>query len=467
MAQGMRAFPAACCGCLLLPASPHLYQWFTLMRILSLFLFLVPYSLSVLADDAPPAITTKAALLRCGTTVDVVGQRMLAGQDLLIQAGIITQIGDNLAPPADASVIDLSDAYCLPGLIDAHVHLLFDSTTGTLGDNMLSRSSADNALLGLQNLWTLLHTGITTIRIPGDIDYGFAVVSLRNAINRGEFVAPRMKVAPHALSQLGGHVDLNAIRPDGPKVVGTIVEAGVDNVRDAVRRQVKYGADWIKITASGGVMSQHDDPRVQGWTDEEIFAFADEAHRLGVKITAHVHGNQAGLTVARAGFDSIEHGTMIEDETIAVMKENDVALVPTLYVLEWILEQGRSGGITEDNLKKAVDVSRNHRQAFMKAYEAGIKIVMGSDPIFPHEESVREFTSMVRAGLPEWESIRAGTINAAELLGLASEIGSLEVGKAADVIAVLGNPVEDITVLEHVRFVMRGGTLVHNDIQGD
>ena len=220
------------------------------MRILSLFLFLVPCSFLALADETPPSSSNAVSLLRCGTLVDVIGQRMLSGQDLLVEGGKISQIGEGLTPPADASVIDVSGAYCLPGFIDAHVHLLFDSTTGTLGDNMLSRSSADNALLGLQNLWTLLHTGITTIRIPGDIDYGFAVVSLRNAINRGEFVAPRMKVAPHALSQLGGHVDLNAIRPDGPKVVGTIVEAGVDNVRDAVRRQVKYGADWIKITAS-------------------------------------------------------------------------------------------------------------------------------------------------------------------------------------------------------------------------
>lgn len=434
------------------------------MRVLSLLLLLVPCSGFARGDESALHTNDEVTLLHCGALVNVIHQRMEADQDLLVQGGKIGQIADGITPPADARIIDLTDAYCLPGLTDAHIHLLFDSNTGTLGDNMLSRSSADNALLGLQNLWTLLNTGITTIRIPGDIDYGYAVVSLKKAVNRGEFLAPRMQVAPHALSQLGGHVDLNAIRPDGPKVVGTIVEAGVDNVRDAVRRQVKYGADWIKVTASGGVMSRHDEPRIQGWTDEEIFAFADEAHRLGVKITAHVHGNQAGLTVARAGFDSIEHGTMIEDDTIAVMKQNNVALVPTLYVLEWILAQGRSGGVTEDNLRKAVEVSRSHREAFMKAYEAGIKIVMGSDPIFPHEESVREFASMVRAGLPEWESIRAGTINAAELLGLEHEIGSLEVGKLADVVAVSKNPVEDITALEHVRFVMRGGRLVRNEV---
>ena len=245
--------------------------------------------------------------------------------------------------------------------MDMHVHLFIDSSVGTVADNFLQKSSATNALLGLKRLQLMLKNGFTTIRVPGDVDYQFAGVDLKHPIGRGDFDGPRMVVAPHALSQLGGHADLNTMRPDSPAIVGTIVKAGTDNVREAVRCEVKYGADWIKITASGGVMSQHDDPRVQGWTDEEIFALVDEAQRVGVKITAHVYGDQAGMTAARAGFDSIEHGTMIQDETIAMMKKNGVVLVPTVYVLDWILEQGIGPGITPNSYEKAVMLSELYK----------------------------------------------------------------------------------------------------------
>lgn len=420
-------------------------------------------SLSVEASDSV-AGAEGITLLRCGAIVDVERERIVPARDLLVENGVIRQIEAGLGTPAGVIVVDLSDRYCAPGLMDMHIHLFIDSRTGTLAQNFLNKSTGMNALQGLKRAQILLQHGFTTIRIPGDIDYGFAAIDIRNSINRGEFVGPRMLVAPHALSQLGGHVDLNDIRPDIPAPVnGTIVPAGVDNVREAVRREVKHGADWIKITASGGVMSQHDDPRIQGWTDEEIFAFADEAHRLGVKITAHVHGHQAGLTVARAGFDSIEHGTMLRDEAIEAMVENDVILVPTRYVLEWILEQGARGGITDDNLRKAKLVDEMHQTALMKAYKAGVRIAMGSDPIFPHEESNREFAAMVSAGIEPWDAIRAGTIVAAELLGIEREIGSLSVGKAADIVAIRENPVDDITTLERVSFVMKGGVVVRND----
>ena len=425
-----------------------------MMRGLSLALLLALFATASFADPA---------VLRCGTIVDVERNQLVRNQDILVADGVIQDIGHEISAPAGAIVIDLTGQYCLPGLMDMHVHLFIDSSVGTVADNFLQKSSAANALLGLKRLQVMLSNGFTTIRVPGDVDYQFTGIDLRNAIARGDFDGPRMLVAPHALSQLGGHVDLNTIRPDGPEITGTIVAAGVDNVREAVRREVKYGADWIKITASGGVMSQHDDPRVQGWTDDEIFAFADEAHRLGVKIAAHVHGDQAGNAAARAGFDSIEHGTMLQDETIAIMKQNDVVLVPTLYVLDWILEQGVGPGITANNYEKAVQVAKMHKTALMKAYRAGVKIAMGSDPIFPHEECNREFASMVKAGIAPWDAIRAGTIAAAELIGLENEIGSLAVGKQADIVAVSGDPVADITQLETVGFVMKGGKGIRND----
>ncbi len=425
-----------------------------MMRRLSFALLLGLFATASFADSA---------VLRCGTLVDVQRNRLVHRQDILVTDGVIRDIGPELTVPGDASVIDLTAQYCLPGLMDMHVHLFIDSSVGTVADNFLQKSSAANALLGLKRLQVMLNKGFTTIRVTGDIDYQFTSIDLRNAIARGDFDGPRMLVAPHALSELGGHVDLNTMRSDGPKIAGTIVAAGVDNVREAVRREVKYGADWIKITASGGVMSQHDDPRVQGWTDDEIFAFADEAHRLGVRIAAHVHGDQAGNTVARAGFDSIEHGTMLQDETIAIMKQNNVVLVPTLYVLDWILEQGIGPGITANNYEKAVQVAKMHKTALIKAYGAGVRIAMGSDPIFPHEESNREFASMVKAGITPWDAIRAGTITAAELIGLEEEIGSLAAGKQADIVAVSGDPVADITHLERVGFVMKGGKEIRND----
>lgn len=401
-------------------------------------------------------------LLRCGAVVDVERERILVRSDIAVKNGVIEAVGQNLNA-GNAAVIDLGDEFCMPGLMDMHTHLFIDSRAGTVAQNLLNKSSGTNALQGLKRAQSMLKNGFTTVRVPGDIDYGFAAIDIRNSIERGEFIGPRMLVAPHALSQLGGHGDLNAIRPDGPTVNGTVVQAGVDNVREAVRRQVKYGADWIKIMASGGVMSQHDDPQVQGWTDEEIFAFADEAHRLGVKITAHVHGNQAGMTAVRAGFDSIEHGTMLEDETIRAMAESGVVLVPTRYVLEWILEQGVGGGITEDNLRKARMVDAMHRRVLARAYDAGVTIAMGSDPIFPHDESTREFAALVRAGLSPWDAIKAGTINAAELIDLGLELGSVKAGKIADIVAVPQNPVEDISALERVGFVMKAGVVVRND----
>lgn len=412
------------------------------------------------ADPNPPL---PATVLHCGFIVDVEHERMVRNADVLVDRGRILKLDSNIVPPIGAREVDLRGRYCLPGLMDMHVHLLVDSEAATDTDNLLKKSSAADALLGLKHAQRMLHNGFTTIRIPGDSDYYFSTIDLRDAINRGDFDGPRMLVAPHMLSATGGHGDLNEIRADIPDIVGTVVHAGTDNAREAVRREVKYGADWIKIAASGGVMSQHDDPRSQAWTDEEMFAFADEAHRLGVKITAHILGNRAALTAARAGFDSIEHGAMLDDTTVRAMKEHNVVLVPTLYVLEWILQQGVGGGITADNYRKAQVVAGLHKQSLLRAYKAGVKIAMGSDPIYPYDEVPREFASMVRAGIRPWDAIKAGTLNSAELLGLKEDIGSLTIGKKADIVAVPGDPVADITLLQRVVFVMVGGKIVRND----
>lgn len=413
---------------------------------------------------ASSAQSGESMTIHCGAILDVIKQQQLRNIEIVISDGVIEKVGP-IPVGANAS-IDLTEVVCLPGLIDLHAHLFLDSTRETLFDQFVKKSSADNALKGLKTLQTMLSNGFTTVRVPGDLDRHFATISLRNAIARGDYAGPRMQVAPHALSPLGGHADLNDVAPDGPAVTGAIiVPAGVDSIREAVRREVKFGADWIKIMGSGGVMSEHDDPAAQAWTDEEILAFADEAHRLGKKITAHVHGNVPAITAANAGFDSIEHGTMLEDDGIEAMRKNGTVLVPTVYVLDWIVEQGPSGGISEDNHQKAVRVVARRNEALSKAYKVGVPIAFGSDPIYPPKDTPKEFVHMVKAGIPPWGAIAAGTIVAAELLDLDDRLGSLEVGKRADIVAVPGDPVADIGVMESVVFVMQDGVVIRNDIE--
>lgn len=407
------------------------------------------------------ATTAQAATaIKCGSLLDMTGDKARKDVVVVVDGGRITAIGQTV--PEGATVIDLSARTCLPGLTDLHTHLMIRMDR-SVADNFLTYSSADKALMALKNAQIMLRHGFTTVRVPGDLEFEFANISLRNAINRGDVVGPRMLVAPHMLSETGGHGDFNEIAPDGPEIPGTVVKSGVDNVREAVRHEIKYGADWIKISASGGVMSEHDDPRVQGFTDEEIQAFAEEAHRRGKKITAHVHGDAAGYAAAKAGFDSIEHGTLLEDRTLQLMKKNNVALVSTRYVVEWIIAQGVTGGISENNLAKAKSVSDRGRVTLKKAYDMGIRIGFGTDQIFPHEESPREFASLVRVGLTPIDALRTATVNAAQILGLQSEIGTIEVGKAADIIAVPADPLADITVMEKVNFVMKGGQVIRSE----
>lgn len=402
-------------------------------------------------------------LLRCGAYFDVAAKRIGGAIGILVVGGRIAQMAPSIPAPQDAAVIDLSGQTCLPGLMDMHVHLML-STDRPPAALYFTRSSAEKALLAMQNAQTLLRQGFTTIRVVGDLDYYFAVVDLRNAINAGRIQGPRMLVAPHILGILGGHSDLNDMAPDLPNpITGTIVSSGVDAMREAVRREIKYGADWIKITASGGAMSMHDDPRVQQFTDDEIKAVVDEAHRHGRKVAAHVHGNQAGVTAAQAGVDSIEHGTMLEDSAIRAMVAAGTYLVPTVYVVDWLLEQGEASGVPSANLEKVALVQKTRDAAFVKAYKAGVKFVFGTDPIFPYDVTAREFAALVRLGMSPLDALLSATQNAAEMLGLSDQIGRLAAGYRADVVAVPGNPLADITVMEQVRFVMKDGVVVRHD----
>ena len=405
-------------------------------------------------------------VIRCGTALDVINRTQMDQVDILVSEGIIQSISPQADIPEGAELMYLGQSYCLPGLMDMHVHTTLDASHFSILESYLNKSSADHALIGLQRVQTMLNNGFTTIRIVGELDYQYSPIALRNAINRGDFNGPRMLVAPHMLAPLGGHGDLNEVKKGadvcGCSILGTVVPSGIDNVREAVRREIKHGADWIKVAATGGLMTDHDVPNIQSWTDEELYAFADETHRLGKKICAHVDSAQAAVTCANAGYDSIEHATLVDDSGIQAIVDNNTVLVPTIYSLDWLLKA--SGGLHEGVAEKIRSAAAIRDQRFKQAVALRIKMANGSDPCFPHEECAREFAAMVRLGLSEWEAIRAGTINSAELLGMEDQIGTLEVGKQADIVAVAGDPTEDISELERVGFVMKGGKVIRNEL---
>jgi imidazolonepropionase-like amidohydrolase len=396
--------------------------------------------------------------LQCGHVLDPASGELVANGRILVTGTTIRAVGPDV-DGGDAARVDLSDATCLPGLIDLHTHFMVTMDRSVTA-NFLERSSAEKALLAMRKANEMLEQGFTTVRIPGDLEYHFANIAVRDAIQRGEYPGPRMLVAPSPIGPTGGHSDLNELATDTFHIPGTTIRAGADNAREEVRRQLKGGADWIKVMASGGVMSQNDDPEVQAFTREEFEALAEETHRHGKRITAHAHGNAAIVAAAEAGFDSIEHGTMIEGSGIEAMLASGTVLIPTAYVLDWVVAQGATGGITEDNYRKAMLVQERRDESLMQAYRAGVPIAFGTDQIFPHQETPREFVSLVRIGIDPLDAIRAATITAARLLGLEAEIGGVAPGMQADLIAVPGNPLDDVATLDEVLFVMKAGPIV-------
>ncbi len=413
----------------------------------------------VLAALVSPA--GAVTVLDCGGLIDLEAGVRREAVRVVVEDARITAVGADLPTPAGAKVVDLSDSTCLPGLVDLHTHLMI-TLDRTVTQNFLERTSAEKTLLGLRNAQKMLGLGFTTIRVPGDLEFQFANIALRDAFARGDFDGPRMRVAPSLVGPTGGHSDMNEIATDVFDIAGPVVEAGPDNMREEVRRQLKGGADWIKVMATGGVMSQNDDPEVQAFTDEEFQALADEVHRHKKRITAHAHGNSGIVAAARAGFDSIEHATMIEASGIEAMLEAGTVLVATAYVVDWIVERGAVGGITEDNLRKAIQVQERRNESLMSAYRAGVPIGFGTDQIFPHEESPREFAALVRIGLEPIDALRAATTVAARLLGMDDDIGTIEAGKLADIVAVPGDPLERIEVMEQIGFVMKDGRVVRD-----
>jgi imidazolonepropionase-like amidohydrolase len=315
------------------------------------------------------------------------------------------------------------------------------------------------ALTGARNARITLNAGFTTVR---NVDArGYSDVALRDAINAGDVPGPRMLVSGPALSITGGHCD-NDLLPYEYHATADGTADGVEQVQHKVREVIKYGADLIKVCATGGVLSKGDDPNASQYTLEEMKAIVADAHRLGRKVAAHAHGAQGVIWASEAGVDSVEHGHLMNDEAIATLKKNGTYLVPTLYLVDWHREN--AGTLPEFARKKMELVSATGKSNAKKAFQAGVKIGMGTDAaVYPHGLNARELAVYVSLGMTPLQAIQTATINDADLLGWPDKVGTIEPGKWADIIAVDGDPLQDITILQHVKFVMKGGEVVKND----
>ena len=400
--------------------------------------------------------------VRCGKLLDVRAGRILADQVVVFDDnGTIITVGPaaTAKPPAGVTPIDLSSATCLPGLIDVHTHITADPiATGYAG---LGISVPREAITGAKNARLTLHAGFTTIRNVGAS--GYTDVAVRDGINDGEIEGPRMQVSGPPLSITGGHCDVNLL-PFEFHYKAEGVADGPWAARAKVRETIKYGADLIKVCASGGVLSKGDQPGTPQYTFEELQAIAEEAHKLGRKVAAHAHGTQSIKDSIRAGIDSVEHSSLIDDEGIALAKQHGTYLDFDIYNDDFILQEGAKAGMLPESIEKEKKIGRLQRENFRHAWESGTKMAFATDAgVYPHGDNAKQFAKMVEWGMKPIDAIQAATINAADLLGWADKVGAVEPRHYADIIAVSGDPLLNVRVLESVKFVMKGGTVSRND----
>ncbi|HWA95458.1 MAG TPA: amidohydrolase family protein [Terracidiphilus sp.] len=410
----------------------------------------------VLHAQSPTAQTR--TLVRAGHLLDVKTGKITENQTIVVESGVIQSIAPTESVPAQASdkVVDLSGMTVMPGLIDVHTHLTMNTNFDPYYE--LTQTDAKEAINGVVNAKTTLMAGFTTVRNVGAD--GFTDVDLRDAINAGQIPGPHMQVSGPLIGITGGHCDENLL-PIKYHAVGDGVADGVAAVQHKVRENIKYGADLIKICATGGVLSKGDDPQASQFTLEEMKAIVTDAHRLGRKVAAHAHGAQGILWATEAGVDSIEHGSYINDEAIAEMKKRGTYLVPTLYLEDWMLQYGHLPPFYEQKMK---DVSAVAKANIKHAMQAGVKIALGTDAaVYPHGLNAHELDVYVnQLGMTPLAALQTATINAADLMGWSAKTGTLEPGKWADIIAVDKNPLDDVRVLENVKFVMKSGVIYKN-----
>ena len=425
--------------------------------------------LTMSAAAAQQATPPPVIAIRAGTLIDGTGGQPVKNAVIVVQGERIVAAGAGVAVPAGARVIDLSAYTVLPGFIDSHVHL----TGHIIGDGdwqhqELVESPAQLALLGAAHAQQTLEAGFTTVRNVGAV--AFTDVALRNAIDAGWLPGPRVLAAGISFGINGGHCDGSAgywDRALGLPAGGDLASGaadGVEEVREAVRFNVKYGADVIKICATGGVLSPTDSVGVQQYTEEEMRMVVEAAHMAERRVAAHAHGTAGIKAAVRAGVTSIDHGSILDAEAVALMKEKGTFLVPTLMAGEQVSAMAKGGRLPPFIAQKALEIAPRMARSFKLALDGGVKIAFGTDAgVFPHGRNGHEFTLMVQAGMTPSQAIQAGTMTAATLLGLQAKVGSVAAGKQADLVAVRGDPLADITLLEKVDFVMKSGAVFKQD----
>src|SRR4051812_27643 len=425
------------------------------MRIVRATALLLAAAASARAADSPAIVAVRA-----GRLIDPASGAVTGGSVVLVEKGRITAVGPSVAIPAGARVIDLSGLTVLPGLMDCHTHLVGDYVDDKDPLSELKSSSAARAFESIPNARATLDAGYTTVRDVGTYR-AFVDVAMRDAITKGYFPGPRMFVAGAYLTITGGGGAVTGFSPDValPWDLRFGIADGADQVRQRVRDIAQHGVDVIKVLATGAFLTHGSDPHAVEYTYDEMRAAVEEAAHKGLKVAAHAHSTEGIKIAVRAGVASIEHGTYLDDEGIRMMKERGTYLVADIYDAEWI-RQGAKTGYPEDFATKQPEGDELQRQAFRKAVKAGVKIAFGTDAsVYPHGLNARQFAWQVKYGQTPMEAIRSATTSAADLIGRDPDIGSIAPGKKADLIAVAGDPLADVSVLEKMAFVMKDGVV--------
>ncbi|NMR27317.1 amidohydrolase family protein [Pseudoalteromonas sp. NEC-BIFX-2020_015] len=420
------------------------------MNKLSLSVPLSLLCLSAFSTEATTYITAKAML-------DVNNGKLISTPLIQIDNGVITQVSTGNLPTLQQGDehIQLPELTIMPGLMDMHVHLTSDPTVPR--SDRIGQSIPRQAIKAAYFAQKTLNAGFTTVRNVGA--QGYSVIAVRDGINAGDIIGPRIWAAGPSLGVTGGHCDNNRLPPE-MKYTAEGVADGPWAVRAKVRENIKYGANAIKFCATGGVFSKGTKVGIQQYSLEEMTAIVDEAHMRGLTVAAHAHGT-SGITAAiKAGVDSVEHVSFVDDEAIKLAKKHGTWFSIDIYNTEYTLTYGEQNGVAQENLEKERQVSKRQRDSFRRAVDAGVNMVFGTDAaIYPHGDNAKQFSRMVEFGMSPLQAIQSATINSAKLLKVEDKLGQLKVGFAADIIAVKGNPLNDVTLLENVSFVMKAGTV--------